>query len=149
MSKSPLSLNKRPEIGQPSRPARLNLDSLKRNVLNVEGGRPGMHLCWVNEDQVDRYLDIGYDFVSYEVMVGSRRLGAVADAARPGKSVQTRNMGNGVVGYLMEIPEEDYETIIAHNSAMASEQEAGAFHRAQSSGLNERTPLTRTVKETM
>ena len=149
MSKSPLMLNKRPEPGQPSRPKALNLNSLKRNVLTVEGIRDGFHACWVNEDQVDRYLDIGYDFVRNEVMVGSRRLGAVADAARPGDSTISRNVGGGVVAYLMEVPNELYEAIIKYNSNLASEQEEGAFGLARQSGLKETTPIQYQIKDTL
>lgn len=148
MSKSPLSLNKRPEMGQPSRPKTLDLNSLRRNVLKVEGIRDGFHGCWVNEDQVDRYLDIGYDFVRNDVIVGSRRVGAVADASRAGESVISKNVGGGQIGYLMEIPDEMYEQIMEFNAKLAAEQEEGAFNRAVSQGLTERTPLTSTVKET-
>lgn len=146
MSKSPLSLNQRPKTGSPSRPARLNLNSLKRNVLTVEGIRDGFHACWVNEDQVDRYQDLGYEFVQNEVMVGSRRLGGVADASLPGARI-SRNVGNNTVAWLMEIPNELYDEIIAYNSQIAADQEEGAFGQAKSHGLRETTPLQVEVKE--
>lgn len=76
-----------------------------RNIIGVKGIRPGYHACWVNEDNVERFLEGGYDFVNYDVKVGDR---SVKIASQVGGRI-SKNMGGGVTGYLMECPEEVFK----------------------------------------
>ncbi len=76
-----------------------------RNIIGVKGIRPGYHACWVNEDNVERFLDGGYDYVNNDVKVGDR---SVKIASQVGGRI-SKNMGGGVTAYLMECPEEIFK----------------------------------------
>ncbi len=132
---NPLMLNKRPTDGTPSRPKRIPLSNLARNVLTVQGKEDGYHYCWMNEDQVDRRLLQGYDFVTHDVMVGDMRLSAVASSQRPGSSVISRNVGAGVVAYLMRIPNEDHAEDMQYLDSLSDNLEESMHNNASTGGL--------------
>lgn len=137
MSKAnPLMLEKRPSEGQNSRPKRVPLSNLSRNILTVEGKEDGFHYCWVNDSFVDRRLQQGYDFVTHEVMVGDRRLSAVASSIRPGGSVISINVGNNTVAYLMRIPQEYYEEDLKYMNSLPDQLEESMHSKATHGGLS-------------
>lgn len=132
---NPLMLERRPKEGTPSRPKRIPLSNLARNVLTVQGKEDGFHYCWMNEDQVDRRLLQGYDFVTHDVMVGDMRLSAVASSQRPGSSVISRNVGADVVAYLMRIPEADHQEDLKYLESLADNLEESMHNMGPSGGL--------------
>ena len=96
----------RPARGEPraERVQRVPINGI-RDVLAVRGIREGFHPCWVNEPLVPRYLEAGYTFVDYDVSFGSQHV-------NQGNTIgarYSRDMGKGMVGHLMEIPQEYYD----------------------------------------
>lgn len=74
----------------------------KRNKITVKGTEKGFHYCWVNEENVERFLEDGYEFVTHEVKVGDK---TITTGSMIGGKV-SRGMGNGITGYLMRCTEE-------------------------------------------
>ena len=79
----------------------------KRNKITVTGCEPGWHYCWVNEDNVEAFIEDGYEFVVHDVKVGDR---AVQTQSQLGSKV-SRGMGAGVTAYLMRCTEEIHKEI--------------------------------------
>lgn len=123
----------RPARGQTraERPARTPINGI-RDILAVKGIKPDMHPCWVNEGNVPRFLDAGYTFVDYDVSFGSYHVnqGNVFGAR------YARNMGQGVIGYLMEIPLELFNEQRAEEEKQLLNAELSMNHDARSSGLD-------------
>jgi len=76
-----------------------------RNILSVEGQEPGYHYCWVTGDNVPRFQNADYDFVTHDVVVGDRRVDA---ESMTGGNVSIPG-GNGETLYLMRVLEEFYK----------------------------------------
>lgn len=76
-----------------------------RNILSVEGQEPGYHYCWVTGDNVPRFQNADYEFVTHDVVVGDKRVDA---AAVTGGSI-TIPGGNGETLHLMRVLEEYYK----------------------------------------
>lgn len=91
------------KLNRSERPSRSPING-SRDILNVRGQEEGFHYCWVNEDNIDRYLSGDYEFVSHEVTVGDKKIEAAAMGSKHSKAV-----GNGVTAYLMRCPNEVYE----------------------------------------
>lgn len=109
----------RPSItNRSARPKRVPIHGYK-SKLDVKGLKPGMHGCWVNEPNVERYLAAGYDFVNYDVVVGDRQVNA---ASQVGSRVSMA-AGNGLTAYLMECPEEIYNEEMDEIARLADEKE--------------------------
>lgn len=87
-----------------ARPKRVPIHGYK-NIIGVTGCEPGFHYCWVNEENVERFEDGGYEFVTHDVRVGDRSIKA---ASQVGGKV-SKGMGNGVTGYLMRCTEEIFK----------------------------------------
>lgn len=87
-----------------ARPPRVPIHGY-RNIIGVKGIRPGFHACWVNEDNVERFLEGGYDYVTNDVKIGDR---SVKAASQVGGRI-SKNMGAGVTAFLMECPEEIFK----------------------------------------
>jgi hypothetical protein len=82
------------------RPQRVPING-ERDIITARGIRPDYHPCWVNESNVPRYEAAGYTFVNYEgVTFGSYHI----QQSNPLGARYCRNMGGGVLAYLMEIP---------------------------------------------
>lgn len=88
-------------VNRADRPNRASIHGY-RDILGVKGQEEGWHYCWVNDYNVDRWLSYGYDYVTHEVQVGERRIN---QGTQLGSKV-TIPVGNGVIGFLMRIPEE-------------------------------------------
>jgi hypothetical protein len=81
-----------------------------RNILTVSGiDTNKFHPCWVNDidDNVNKYLDAGYDFVTTDgdVVVGDRQINRDSQI---GAKI-SKNVGNNTTAYLMVIPKEYYD----------------------------------------
>lgn len=105
-----------------------------RPVLHVSGKAPDKHYVWVNDNNVDTFLDSGYDFVppdsGVKVSTGSMRYGS-----QIGERIQ-RPVGAGVQAYLMYIDKDIYETVhMAAEAAKVDENEEQMFRDAQKNGL--------------
>jgi hypothetical protein len=86
----------------------------KRNKIAVRGTEKGFHYCWVNDENVERFLEDGYEYVTHEVKVGDKTINS---ASMIGGKV-SKGMGNGVTGYLMRCPDEVEKEI---NALLAKE----------------------------
>lgn len=76
-----------------------------RTKMTVSGQEPGFHYAFINEDNVGKALDDDYEFVTHPVTIGHKHVDA---GTIPGGKISL-NVGNGVVAYLMRIPQEWYE----------------------------------------
>lgn len=76
-----------------------------KNVLSVDGQEPGYHYCWVEQDNVPRYENADYEFVTHDVVVGDRK---VNGASQIGGKISIPG-GNGMTLYLMRVLEEYYD----------------------------------------
>jgi hypothetical protein len=122
------------QVTRSDRPKRVPINGY-RNILTVEGQEPGWHYVWVNDatqahgtNNVPRFEDAGYQFVEHSVSVGDRKINS---ASQVGGKV-TRSMGNGVTGYLMRLPQEDYDSDQAALQAEINESERGLFEKLNS-----------------
>lgn len=113
------------KLNRSERPTRTPING-SRDVLNVRGQEEGFHYCWVNEDNVDRYLDGDYEFVTHEVIVGDKKLQAAAIGAKHSKAV-----GNGVTAYLMRCPDEIYQDELKSIATKTNEVEATLHDKAE------------------
>ncbi|OHE79023.1 MAG: hypothetical protein A3F67_10960 [Verrucomicrobia bacterium RIFCSPHIGHO2_12_FULL_41_10] len=91
------------KLNRSDRPVRTPING-QRGILTVRGQEEGYHYCWVNEDNVDRYEEGSYEFVSHDVIVGDKKLSAASMGSKISKKV-----GNDLVAYLMRCPNEVYE----------------------------------------
>jgi hypothetical protein len=103
-----------------------------KNILGVTGIRPDFHACWVNEPNVPRYLDAGYTFVENDVAFGSYHV----QQANPHGARYARNVGLGMIAYLMEIPKEYYESDRAKEMEDIALTEASMKRDARNQGLD-------------
>src|SRR5260221_12957033 len=103
------------EVGLEDRPSKLNRSGRptrgaihgKRNKITVTGTEPGFHYCWVNDDNVERFIEDGYEFVTHDVKVGDK---AINKDSQIGGKV-SKAMGNGVTAYLMRCTDEIHQEI--------------------------------------
>lgn len=106
-------------LNRSDRPARIPIHGY-RNVLDVTGQEAGWHYCWVNDYNVDKYQDGGYEFVTHEVTVGHAK---VNSGSQVGAKV-SKAVGNGVTAFLMRLPEEYYnEELAALNEKVDASEE--------------------------
>ncbi len=113
------------------RPKRVPING-DRDILAVHGIKPDMHPCWVNSYNVQRFLDGGYAFVDYDVTFGSHHV-------NQGNSVgarYARDVGQGVVAYLMEIPKEFYDEDREREAQDLRESEGSIQGDARAMGLD-------------
>lgn len=106
------------KLNRSDRPSRTPINGA-RDILNVRGQEVGFHYCWVNEDNVDRYLDGLYEFVSHAVVVGDKKLEAAAMGTK-----HTKAVGNGVTAYLMRCPDDIYEDELKSIATKTNEVES-------------------------
>ncbi len=104
------------EVGLEDRPSKLNRSNRptrgaihgKRNKITVTGTEAGFHYCWVNEDNVERFIEDGYEFVTHDVKVGDK---AINKDSQIGGKV-SKNMGNSVTAFLMRCTDEIHKEIM-------------------------------------
>ncbi len=112
------------KLTRSERPTRTPING-SRDVLNVRGQEEGFHYCWVNESNVDRYLEGDYEFVTHEVIVGDKKLQAAAMGSKHSKAV-----GNGVTAYLMRCPDEIYQDELKSVATKTNEVESTLNEKA-------------------
>jgi hypothetical protein len=115
-------------INREERPERTSIHGGK-DLLSVDGQEPGFHYCWVNDYNVSRFEKAGYEFVTHEVVIGSRRVDAVTGIG----AKHSLPVGNGVTAYLMRIPEEYFNEDNAALEKKVDEAEAAMFENLNSS----------------
>lgn len=116
-------------VNSGERPEKLNRSGRKtrvsingpRDVLNVKGMEEGFHYCVVNDYNVPRYLDAGYEYVTHEVVWGEKR---VDRAAYTTSQYHTMPVGNGVTGYLMRCENDIYQEELDEIHRKADEAES-------------------------
>ena len=103
-----------------------------RDILAVRGIREGFHPCWVNEPLVPRYLEAGYTFVDYDVTFGAQHV-------NQGNTIgarYARDVGKGMIAYLMEIPQEYYDEDRLEEQAEVDAVEGSIRGAAPTKGLD-------------
>jgi len=86
------------------RPKRVPING-SRDVLTVKGIPENLHPCWVNEGNVQRFLDAGYGFWNGKAIVGDNKVDSNSGLTT---GVVSKHVGNDVTAYLMVIPVELY-----------------------------------------
>jgi hypothetical protein len=81
---------------------------------------------------VPRYLDAGYSFVDYDVSFGSYHV----NQGNPLGARYARDVGMGMVAYLMEVPEEYYQEDQRALEERIKASEAGIKNQGRASGLD-------------
>lgn len=119
--------NRPDNLNRSDRPQRSSVHDVGRDKLAVKGIKAGFHPCWVNDYNVDAYLQAGYDFVTYGVTVGEKQLAAVSEGGK-----HSLPAGNGVVAYLMEIPEEYYKEDMNEIERETTSKESALFEGLRS-----------------
>lgn len=114
-----------------NRPVRQPISGMK-DLLNVIGIREGYHGCWVNEPNVPAYTAAGYTFVDNDVSFGATHI----NQANPLGARYAKNVGNGMIAYLMEIPMEYYDEDRAKEAAEIDAIEASMKRDAKAQGLD-------------
>lgn len=100
--------------------------------LTVTGQEAGFHYAWINDDQVDERLDNGFEFVTHAVRVGTKHIDV---SKMQGAKIQ-RNVGGGVIAYLMRIPQEFYDADMRAQQGLVDQSEEQLAHDINSNGLN-------------
>lgn len=90
-----------------------------------------LHACWVNDYNVDRFLDAGYEFWTGQsgTQAGDKRI----DSDTQIGSRVSKNVGNGVTGFLMVVPKEIWEEDQKSQNREVDEKES-IMHRQIKSG---------------
>jgi hypothetical protein len=103
-----------------------------RTKLALTGEEPGFHYAWINEDNVGTAEDAGFEFVSHAIKVGNKHI----DISQMQGSKISRNVGGGVIAYLMRVPQEWYDEDMAEEQRMKVDAaEKAIFVDINSNGL--------------
>jgi len=127
MARPKLDEDRTDSLDRSERPKRIPINGY-RDKLAVIGKEAGWDYCWVNDNNVDRYLDAGYEHVTHPVTVGHRRLD---NASTVGSGINIP-VGNGVTAYLMRIPEELRKEDMESYNREVDEGEATMFQKLNS-----------------
>lgn len=99
-----------------------------RALLEVRGKEAGFHYAWINGDHVDARRENGFEHVRHAVQIGAKRIDV---STMPQDQFVSRNVGMGVIAYLMRIPQEFYDEDMA-----ALQNEVDERTKAQIRGLS-------------
>ena len=119
-------------VGRPrkeNRPKRVPISG-NRNILTVSGIPKGYMGRWVNDvdNSIDKFKAAGYEFVTDKnVVVGDRTINSGNDVG----SIVTKNVGGGVVAYLMAQRKEYYEEDQAAKANSIAETEAAITRKKE------------------
>jgi hypothetical protein len=116
------------------RPQRKQRNSITgtRTKLSLTGEEPGFHYAWINDDNTGTALDAGYEFVSHDIKVGNKHI----DISSMQGAKISRNVGGGVIAYLMRVPQEWYdEDMAAEQREKVDAKEQQIFVENNSNGL--------------
>lgn len=112
-----------------SRPSRTPISG-NRDILTASGIPEDYIGRWVNDvdNRIEKYQSAGYDFVTDDgVTVGDRTVNSGENVG----SVVTKNVGNGVIAYLMAQPKEYYDEDKAAIHSQIDEREAAITNRRE------------------
>lgn len=103
-----------------------------RTKLALTGEEPGFHYAWINEDNVGTAEDATYEFVTHAIKVGNRHI----DVSQMQGAKVSRNVGGGVIAYLMRVPQELYDMDMAEEQRVKVDAtERAIFVDINSNGL--------------
>jgi hypothetical protein len=103
-----------------------------RTKLEISGQEAGFHYAWINDEFVGTFEDCGYEFVSHPVKVGNKHI----DVSQMQGAKVSRNVGGGVIAYLMRIPQVLYDEDMAlEQKEKVDAKEAAIFGDLNSNGL--------------
>lgn len=128
MARPTLDENKPSPVNRAQRDARVPING-NRSILDVTGKEDGFHYCWVNDHNVDKFIDAYYEFVTHAVIVGHTKI----DAATAAGAKISKKVGNGLIAYLMRIPDEYYNQDIQAMNRKVDELE-GAMRENLNNG---------------
>lgn len=104
-----------------------------KTKLTLTGEEPGFHYVWVNDENVGTFQDASYEFVNHPIKVGNRHI----DVSDMQGAKISRNVGNGVVAYLMRVPDEFYqEDMKVYHRDVVDAAEERIHVEINSNGLN-------------
>lgn len=112
-----------------------------RGRMTVEGKEPGFHYAWKHADMVDDALDQGFEFVTHNVKVGMRRIGAAK--REDGSMAVAIPVGAGVTAYLMRIPQEYYDADMKEYHKSIDATEEGIRRQSGNNGLQGTVEIAR------
>lgn len=112
-----------------------------RSMLEVRGKEAGFHYAWINGDYVDARRDQGFEHVRHPVQVGSKRI----DVSQVATDFVSRNVGMGVIAYLMRIPEEFYNEDMAAEQREVDERTAAQIGNLSKDGLSGTVKITQSI----
>ena len=118
----------RDELRQDARQTRIPINGV-RNILTVpeENRDPAKHYCWVNDDDkgsIIRFQNAGYEFVQSNSSTGETTVDRPNNST---ESVVWKNVGQGMIAYLMAIPNEYYEADREEELRLIADQEMEMF----------------------
>lgn len=103
-----------------------------KTKLAITGEEPGFHYAWMNDENTGTALDCGYDFVTHDLKVGNKHINV---AELQGAKI-ARNVGGGVVAFLMRIPQDWYdEDMLAEQREKVDAKEEQIYIEMNSNGL--------------
>lgn len=110
-----------------------------RDVLTIRGTEEiekEFHLCWVNDYLVDKYRMAGYEFVYWtDLSEDNEQVGeAHINRDSPMESRVSKQVSNGVTGFLMKLPNEMWEEDKAAHAAKVREIEDAMRVKDKSNG---------------
>ena len=115
------------KVNRSERPQRVPINGL-RDKLSIKGQEEGFHYVIVNDYNVDTYVLAGYDFVTHDVTIGDRSVNTAQSEG--GKA--SIPVGNGVIGFIMRIPNEFYEEDRAEEQRDLDDKEKAMRRRLNS-----------------
>lgn len=113
-----------------------------RGRLEITGKEPGFHYAIINDYNLDEAQDQGFEFVTHNVKVGTRRIGV--GKREDGSSAVWVPVGAGVTGYLMRIPQELYDEDMArYHKEVVDPTEEGIRRQSVNNGLQGTVEIAR------
>jgi hypothetical protein len=104
-----------------------------RALLEVRGKESGYHYAWINDKDVPLRQDNGFEHVRHPVQVGARRL----DVGKVGTDqFICVNVGQGVIAYLMRIPQEFYDEDMLDAQRVVDEKTTAQIANLTKDGLS-------------
>lgn len=113
-----------------------------RGRLEIRGKEPGFHYAVINDYNVDEALEQGFEFVTHNVQVGTRRIGI--GKREDGSAAVYFPVGAGVTGYLMRIPQELYDDDMKnYHKNFVDPTEDGIRRQSNNNGLQGTVEIAR------
>lgn len=106
---------------------------LRKDKFRIKDIDPNYHYRMVNDidDRIEDLKDLGYELVDQSISTGASN---VDNASSQTSSKTVRHVGNGIKGYLMRIPKEEYDEMQRQKNAHLDQVEAQMKNQAASDG---------------